>query len=130
MEIEDSEMLPKICISPIEKFMDEFEGSGRDLRGLFTIPKVNNFEGNIHQQVCNSSKNQYDAPNGEIALFGLSLEISNINKETSLLQPSAREFWEEEEIRKSLLNFLVSWSRNPMVYAKRQKLIRMKLQQD
>ena len=53
--------------------------------------------------------------------FLKSLEISNINKETSLLHPSAHEFWEEEEIRKNLLNFLVGWSRNPMVCAKKTK---------
>ena len=47
------------------------------------------------------------------------MEITNINKETSLLHPSAHEFWEEEEIRKSLLDFLVSWSRNPLAYAKK-----------
>ena len=130
------------------------------MRGLFTIPKENNFEGNIHQHVCNTSKNQYNSTNGEIALFGLSftedeqigkwvsrsnerfkqsqmpktvhgmmdvnnsgvqfnflksLEITNINEETLLLHPSVSEFCEQEETRKNLLDFQVSWSRNPLV---------------
>ena len=31
--------------------MGELDGSGRDLRGLFKIPKENKFEGNLHQQM-------------------------------------------------------------------------------
>ena len=60
-----------------------------------------------------------DVNNNEVQFNCLkSMEITNINIETLLLHPSAHEFWEEEEIRKSLLEFLIGWSRNPMVYAK------------
>ena len=57
--------------------------------------------------------------NGVQFNFLKSLEMTNINKETLLIHPSADEFWEEKEIRKSLLEFLVGWSRNQMVYAKK-----------
>ena len=50
--------------------------------------------------------------------FLKSLEIANINKETMLLHPCTHEFWEENEIRNNLLELLVSWSKNPVVYAK------------
>ena len=50
--------------------------------------------------------------------FLKSLEIANINNETLLLHPSAHEFWDEEEIRTKLMEFLVGWSKNPIVYAK------------
>ena len=39
MEIEGSEDLPMVFISPIEKLMDEFKGSVKDFGGLFKIPK-------------------------------------------------------------------------------------------
>ena len=163
MEVGDIEDLPKLFISPAEKFMDEFKSNSKDLKGLFKIPVENKFEINLHQQVCNTSKNQYDNSNGECFLHGLvftedeqignwvsrtngryklkpmpktvegmmdinkekvcfnflkSLEIANINNETLLLHPSAHEFWEEEEIRTKLMEFLVGWSKNPIVYAK------------
>ena len=163
MDVVDNEDLPRLFISPAEKFMDEFNGNSKDLRGLFKIPTENKFEVNLHQQVCNTSKNQFESTLGECCLFGLSftedeqigswisrtngrykskpmpktcegmmdvnkekvcfnfpksLEIANINKETMLLHPCTHEFWEEDEIRNNLLEFLVSWSKNPVVYAK------------
>ena len=163
MDVVDTEDLPRLFISPAEKFMDEFNGSSKDLRGLFKIPTENKFEVNLHQQVCNTSKNQFESTNGECCLFGLSftedeqigswisrtngrykskpmpktcegimdvnkekvcfnflksLEISNINKETMLLHPCVHEFWEEDEIRNSVLQYLVGWSKNSAVYAK------------
>ena len=51
--------------------MDEFDGNNKDLKGLFKIPAETNFEGNLHQQICNSSKNQFEATNDECTLFGL-----------------------------------------------------------
>ena len=71
MEIGDIEDLHKLFISPAEKFMDEFDGNSKDLKGLFKIPVENKFEVNLHQQVCNTSKNQYDSTNGECYLHGL-----------------------------------------------------------
>ena len=59
-------------ISPAEKFMDEFDGNSKDLIGLIRIPQENKFAGNLQQQICNSSKNQFDATNGECTLFILS----------------------------------------------------------
>ena len=56
MDVVDTEDLPRLFISPAEKFMDEFNGSSKDLRGLFKIPTENKFEVNLHQQVCNTSK--------------------------------------------------------------------------
>ena len=41
METEDLDNLPRLCMSPAEKFMDEFEGNSRDLRGFFKIPQEN-----------------------------------------------------------------------------------------
>ena len=39
--------------------------------------------------------------------------------EVEQLHPSTHEFWEEESIRKSLLDFLVGWFRNPKAYIKK-----------
>ena len=47
------------------------------------------------------------------------LEINSINMEVEQLHPSTHEFWEKEHIRKSLLDFLVGWSRNPKAYVKK-----------
>ena len=58
-------------MSPAEKFMMEFDGSSKDLRGLFKIPKENVYVGSHHQQICNTSNNQYDLEPRDIALFGL-----------------------------------------------------------
>ena len=71
MDVGDIEDLPKLFISPAEKFMDEFDGNSKDLKGLFKIPTENNFEVNLHQQVCNTSKNQYESTNGECYLHGI-----------------------------------------------------------
>ena len=48
MDVVDTEDLPRLFISPAEKFMDEFNGSRKDLRGLFKIPTENKFEVNLH----------------------------------------------------------------------------------
>ena len=54
-----------------------------------------------------------------------SLDIA-INNESDLLHPCAHEFWENEEIRNNPLQFLVSWSKTPKVYAKRVTQHKMK----
>ena len=51
MEVGEIEDLPKLFISPAEKFMDEFNGNSKDLKGLFKIPVENKYEVNLHQQV-------------------------------------------------------------------------------
>ena len=164
METEDCEFLENLYISPAEKFMMEFDGSSKDLRGLFRTPKEFLAFGSLHQQICNTSKNQFDLEPRDIALFGLqftedeqignwisrtngrykakdipktshgmmdinrqkvqfnflkSLEINNINMEVEQLHPCTHEFWEEDNVRKSLLDFLVGWSRNPKAYVKK-----------
>ena len=57
-------------MSPAEKFMTEFDGSSKDLRGVFKIPQENRIVGTLHQQICNTSKNQYELADGDITLFG------------------------------------------------------------
>ena len=51
--------------------------------------------------------------------FLKNLDIKNINMEVEQLHPSTHEFWEEEHIRKSLLDYLVGWSKNPKAYVKK-----------
>ena len=49
----------------------EFDGRRKDLSGLFKIPQENRIVGTLHQQICNTSKNQYELAGGDITLFGL-----------------------------------------------------------
>ena len=51
---------PKLFTTPFEKFMDEFEGSVKALRRLFTIPKANAPTGNLYQKICNTAKIQFE----------------------------------------------------------------------
>jgi hypothetical protein len=71
METEECEFLENLYISPAEKFMMEFDGSSKDLKGLFRMPKEFLSMGSLHQQICNTSKNQFDLEPRDIALFGL-----------------------------------------------------------
>ena len=71
MDVGEIEDLPKLFISPAEKFMDEFNGNSKDLKGLFKVPKEMSFEANLHQQICNTAKNQYESTGGEIFLHGI-----------------------------------------------------------
>ena len=50
--------------------------------------------------------------------FFKSLDIANINQEVENLHPSTHEFWENEEIRKELMNYLKEFSRNKRAYDK------------
>ena len=54
--------------------------------------------------------------NGVQCNFLKDLETNNINNKVGQLHPSTHEFWEEDSIRKILLNFLFSWSRNLKAY--------------
>ena len=38
-------------MSPAESFMMDFDGSSKDLRGLFKIPMENKIVGSLHQQI-------------------------------------------------------------------------------
>ena len=51
--------------------MDEFTGSVKEFKGLFKKPKTNIPVGSLHQQICNTSKNQFDLANGHCNLYGL-----------------------------------------------------------
>ena len=52
MEIVVFEDLPKLFVSPIEKSMDGFRGTIKDLRGLFKVPRENTQIGNFHFPLC------------------------------------------------------------------------------
>ena len=74
MEIDGFEDLPKLFISPIEKLMDEFNGSVKEFRGLFKVPRENTnllSINTLHQQICITSQDQFESTNGERNLFGL-----------------------------------------------------------
>ena len=71
METEECEFLQNLYMPPAEKFMMEFDGSSKDVRGLFRTQKEFLGVGSLHQQICNTSKNQYDLETRDIALFGL-----------------------------------------------------------
>ena len=49
------------------------------------------------------------------------MDIAAINRESDLLHACDHEFWEEEDKRNSLLEFLVSWSKNPTIYANKSQ---------
>ena len=51
--------------------MDEFDGNTKDLKGLFKVPKEMSFEALLHQQICNTAKNQSESTGGEIFLHGI-----------------------------------------------------------
>ena len=51
--------------------MDKFNGSVKELRGLFKIPKTNIQTESLHQQICNTAKKQFDKTNGDCSLYGL-----------------------------------------------------------
>ena len=57
--------------------------------------------------------------NGVQLNFLKSLEINNINNEVGQLHPRTQEFWKEDYIWESLLDFQVSWSRNPQANVKK-----------
>ena len=64
--------------------MDEFKGSVKDFRGLFKIPKENTAlvpVNTLHQQICLTAKDQFEATKGECCLYGLDFtrdeQISN-----------------------------------------------------
>ena len=69
MEIEGFENFPKLFVLQTEKMVDEFTGSVKELRGLFKIPKSNNPNGSLHQQICNTAKKQFDETNGDCSLY-------------------------------------------------------------
>ena len=71
MDVGEIEDLPKLFILPAKKFMDEFDGNTKELKGFFEIPTETNFEANLHQQICNTAKNQFESTGGECYLHGL-----------------------------------------------------------
>ena len=66
-----NEYLQTLFMSSAEKIMMEFDGSIKDFRGLFKIPKEKKNVGSLQKQICNTSRNQYDLVTRDIALFGL-----------------------------------------------------------
>ena len=67
----------KIYMSPAEKFMMEFDGSSKDLKGLFRTPKEFLATGSLHQQICNTSKNQFNLEPRDKALLDCNLLKTN-----------------------------------------------------
>ena len=54
--------------------IDEFKGSVKEFRGLFKVPRENVSlvsANTLHQQICITSKDQFESTNGECNLFGL-----------------------------------------------------------
>ena len=60
MEIQEIGNLTIFFISPIEMLIDEFNGSVMEFKALFKMPKTNTPIGNLQQQICNTSKSQFD----------------------------------------------------------------------
>ena len=58
-------------ISPLDKFLDEFNGSAKDFRGLFLVPKKNVANKNLHQTICSTAKDNFESTGGELTLFRL-----------------------------------------------------------
>ena len=59
--------------------MDELKGSVKDFRGLFKTPKENTSlvsANTLHQQICLTAKDQFEATKGECCSHGLDF-ISN-----------------------------------------------------
>ena len=50
--------------------------------------------------------------------FLKSLDIANINAEFENLHPSTHVFWEREDIKKELMNYLKEFSRNKKTYTR------------
>ena len=76
MEIEGIEDLPVLFISAVENLMDEFEGLVKDFRGLFKIPSLRENKKlvsakTLHQQICVTAKDQFEATKCECNLYGL-----------------------------------------------------------
>ena len=117
MEIVGFEELPKLFVSPIENLTDEFTGTVKDFRGLYKVPKENIPFGNLHQQICNIAKYQFDATNGQCNLFGLNFttdeqivnRISRSNGSYKKLQmPNTNEGMMNINVTKRSFNFLKS----------------------
>ena len=56
--------------------MDQFNGTGKDFRGLFKVPKENIpvvSASTLRQQICITAKDQYEATNCECNVYGLDL---------------------------------------------------------
>ena len=49
MEITEDFSLKELYIDPVEKFMDEFTGTGTELRGLFKIHTSTVVDSNLQQ---------------------------------------------------------------------------------
>ena len=72
------------------------------------------------KEIPKTSHGMMDANKNKVQFnFLKNLDIKNINMEVEQLHPSTHEFWEEEHIRKSLLDYLVGWSRYPKAYVKK-----------
>ena len=117
MEISTDLVLRDLYVDPVEKFMDEFVGTAKDLRGFFKIHTSTAVDSNLQQIICSTAKEWFEKSEGRINLFGLNFtndeQISvwvNRTKEThrSLGMPMHVEGFMQINESKKQFNFLKS----------------------
>jgi len=54
-----------------KRFMDEFVGTAKDLRGLFKIHTSTAVDSNLQQIICSKAKEWFEKSEGKLNLFGL-----------------------------------------------------------
>ena len=71
MEIITDLVLRDLYVDPVERFMDEFVGTAKDLRGLFKIHTSTAVDSNLQQIICSTAKEWFEKSEGKLNLFGL-----------------------------------------------------------
>ena len=71
MEITTDLVLRDLFVDPVERFMDEFVGTAKDLRGLFKIHTSTTVDSNLQQIICSTAKEWFEKSEGRLNLFGL-----------------------------------------------------------
>ena len=71
MEITTNLVLRDLYVDPVERFMDDFVGTAKDLRGLFKIHTPTTVDSNLQQIICSTAKEWFEKSEGRLNLFGL-----------------------------------------------------------
>ena len=71
MEVTTDLVLRDLYVDPVERFMDEFVGTAKDLRGLFKIHTSTAVDSNLQQIICSTAKEWFEKSEGKLNLFGL-----------------------------------------------------------
>ena len=71
MEVTTDLVLRDLYVDPVERFMDEFVGTAKDLRGLFKIHTSTEVDSNLQQIICSTAKEWFEKSEGKLNLFGL-----------------------------------------------------------